>query len=249
MASSISDGPLLPGESTEADPPRWAALGGLIVVLAATTLVGALHPSLPKLGGTPAPYAIGDPGLGSLGAILPPTNAPAPTPQAGTAARPPVVVVVARRGAVAKKARTPAAPAPRPIRRATPAAPITGTPVERVAVGRSTIVRTPVVPAPVVRAPRAPAAPAPVALRPVVRIPVVTRPVPAPVVPAPVEPEPIVPAPIGQAPIVPVPTITSAVVRTTVRGKIKGTSGEPQQNTSGRSAGHADHGKGSKHRG
>lgn len=253
MASSISDGPLLPGENTEAVTPRWAALSGLIVVLAATTLVGALHPSLPKLGGTPAPYAVGDPGPGSLGAILPPTARPGPTPNDGTAAKP-APVPVARRGAVAHKARTAgaAAPAPRLVIRVASAAPVTRAPVGRVPVVRSPVVRTPSVPAPVGRPARARVVPAPVVLAPVVRSRVVTKPVvPAPVVPAPVEPKQVVATPIGQAPIVPVPTVTSPVVPKTKHDKAKGkaTSGEPKHNASGRSADHSNQGKGPKHRG
>lgn len=79
MASSISDGPLLPGEvEPDRGVPRWTSLGGLAVVLAGLTLVNALHPTMPHLGGTPAPYALGEPGFGSLSAILPPAAPTAP---------------------------------------------------------------------------------------------------------------------------------------------------------------------------
>ena len=88
MASSISDGLVLPGElAAGTGAPRWASLSGLAVVLTAVSLLAALHPSLPTLAAPPAPIAISAPGSSLLGTLLPRPTArqpalgrPAPVP-------------------------------------------------------------------------------------------------------------------------------------------------------------------------
>ena len=197
MASSVGDGPPLPGESTDAGTPRWAALSGLIVVLAATTLVGALHPSLPKLGGTPVPFAIRDPGPGGLGGLLPPSGAPGQPPYAGTTARRPA-------GSLAGRAAIPARPTVIGVRAVARPVVISAA----VFIQPRSVHPRPGARAPVTRVPVAPLPAVPVPTVPVPVVPVSTVPVPVPARPAPARPAPARPAPVAApAPVVPAPVV------------------------------------------
>ena len=197
MASSVGDGPPLPGESTDAGTPRWAALSGLIVVLAATTLVGALHPSLPKLGGTPVPFAIRDPGPGGLGGLLPPSGAPGQPPYAGTTARRPA-------GSLAGRAAIPARPTVIGVRAVARPVVISAA----VFIQPRSVHPRPGARAPVTRVPVAPLPAVPVSTVPVPVVPVSTFPVPGPARPTPARPAPARPAPVAApAPVVPAPVV------------------------------------------